>query len=187
MIIRALPSLTYLNECFMVDATAPGGLRWKVRPRKHFATERGWLVTNSRFAEHPAGCLRASKRTGHTYIVRIDYETYFNHRIVYSICNNEDLSVDVQIDHRDGNRENNSPDNLRKVNQTQNLCNRGKTKANTSGHKCVFWCKIMSAWYGKVVVNKVSHRTEYSSNIKEIVEKVKTLRETLHKEFAHHG
>jgi hypothetical protein len=45
----------------------------------------------------------------------------------------------------------------------------------------------MSAWYGKVVVNKVSHRTEYSSNIKEIVEKVKTLRETLHKEFAHHG
>ena len=187
MKINKLPSLEYPNECFEVSSESPTGLLWKSRPAKHFATIQGFQTTNGTYAGKPAGCIKESNRTSPGFVVRINYRLYTVHRVVYSIFNNIELSADLQVDHIDGVRQNNHPHNLREATQTENLSNRGKTKANTSGHKCVFWCKIMSAWYGKVVVNKVAYRTDYSAVIDEVVVSVQKLREKVHGKFHNHG
>lgn len=48
-----------------------------------------------------------------------------------------DAPKDIGIDHRDGDSLNNRRQNLRPATQSQNGCNRGKQKNNTTGYKGV--------------------------------------------------
>ena len=56
-----------LNACFVLDPTLQGNLKWKTRPRDHFADEPHWSLFNTRFAGKPAG----SKNTRGDYRVRL--------------------------------------------------------------------------------------------------------------------
>lgn len=49
-------------------------------------------------------------------------------------------------DHRDGNTLNNQRENLRIATNSQNQCNRGPCKTNTSGYKGVTWNKRSNKW-----------------------------------------
>lgn len=59
-------------------------------------------------------------------------------------------------DHVNGNRLDNRKLKLRTANSSQNQFNRGKTSANTSGYKGVFWHRVTKKWraqigyYGKI-------------------------------------
>jgi len=72
--------------------------------------------------------------------VRIKYRNsnYLASRIIWTILHGS-LSVDVEIDHRDLNNQNNRPNNLRLATRTQNVVNRRGQKAAGNGLKGTYW------------------------------------------------
>ena len=62
----------------------------------------------------------------------------------------------MQIDHIDGNRENNVISNLRLVNNRENTMNRRKRNDNTSGITGVSWDKNAGKW--QAYINKDGRR-----------------------------
>jgi hypothetical protein len=56
----------------------------------------------------------------------------------------------LEVDHIDGNRLNNQKSNLRLANSSQNKCNRGARKDNTSGYKGVSWHKQRNKWTARI-------------------------------------
>lgn len=60
------------------------------------------------------------------------------------------LSGDVEIDHIDQDKQNNSYENLRKANRQQNGSNRSAPKNNSSGLKGVHYVKKTGKWEGYV-------------------------------------
>lgn len=61
--------------------------------------------------------------------------------------------VGYQTDHKDGNGLNNQKYNLRYATVNQNQYNRGKTKANTSGFKGVFYAYASGNWRSQIKVD----------------------------------
>ena len=59
----------------------------------------------------------------------------------------------VEVDHRNGNGLDNVRANLRKSTRSQNGCNRGPTKNNTSGYKGVYFDKGRKKWFGSITLN----------------------------------
>lgn len=64
--------------------------------------------------------------------VTIRHKAYMVHRIVWIILHGE-IPDGKLVDHVDGNRENNRPNNLRLVDDSGNSRNRAKRSDNTSG------------------------------------------------------
>jgi hypothetical protein len=57
------PPVHLVREAFDLDPDAPSGLRWRQRPREHFATDQSWRFWLRRYSGRPvAGC--ASGRGG---------------------------------------------------------------------------------------------------------------------------
>ncbi len=188
MKLKKLPNLGRLHECFLLDESSPSGLLWKIRPKEHFPTSKGWNIFNAKYAGKPAGSIRTDARRGKSYwLVGIVGIIYYAHRIVFSLQNNVELSVDIQVDHEDGNSLNNLPNNLRLATHSENRQNTKTQKNNTSGVKGVNWSNIHNAWLGRVGHNGKRYCLG-TSPCKETMEKiVREFREKLHKEFTNHG
>lgn len=56
--MMALPDVAYLRECFDLDCSS-GLLTWKVRPREHFRTARGWRTFNAQMAGRREASVKA--------------------------------------------------------------------------------------------------------------------------------
>ena len=118
---RDMPSLEYLNICFILDPESPSGLRWKERPQSHFKSETGWKCHKTKCANKIAGTL--AKQTNR-WIVGLDGVNIHVHRIIYMMHYNlNDLPKDLMLDHIDRNPQNNQIDNLRLVTPFQNTAN----------------------------------------------------------------
>lgn len=189
MKIKPLPPLEYLRECFELSDTSPSGLVWKVRPREHFASSRGHNSFNARLGGRPAGSIsHAPSQPNKPYWrVKLLDGLALAHRVVYSIDKNVELSTDVEIDHRDSDGLNNKTFNLRSANRTLNNHNQVTRKDNTSGIKGLNYHKQNGTWYGVVHFNGRRYSTGYSPSKEIIIELVRELRESLHKEFTNHG
>lgn len=129
----------YLHECFILRPD--GRLIWRTRPRSHFSSERGWKMWNSRWAATIAGW-----RNDYGYIeITVDYVTFKAHRIVFAMTTGAWPSD--QLDHRNGIRHDNRPDNLREaagaLQQQQNM---KFSKRNASGFRGVGWHKASQRW-----------------------------------------
>lgn len=57
---------------------------------------------------------------------------------------------ELEVDHIDGNRLNNQRSNLRLATSSQNKCNRGPRKDNTSGYKGVSWHSQKKKWTARI-------------------------------------
>lgn len=68
------------------------------------------------------------------------------HRIIFGATSGE------QIDHKNGNSLDNRRRNLRRCSTSQNSCNRGAPRTNTSGFKGVSWHKQLSMWRARIGV-----------------------------------
>lgn len=66
------------------------------------------------------------------------------HRVVYAMFHGD--SLDMEIDHIDGDRSNNKIENLRLANRSQNTINTRNNAINTTGVVGVYWHKRDGRW-----------------------------------------
>jgi hypothetical protein len=109
-----------LDKVLYYDETSFTFLRWKVNT--------GLTIK----AGTPAG------RIDHHGYARIRFEgkNYQAHRIVLVLNTKEDIPDGFVVDHIDGNKSNNSLNNLRIVSQSDNIRNKSHKKSNT-GFQCI--------------------------------------------------
>jgi hypothetical protein len=146
---KKLPPLEYLNECF--ELRDEGLLFWKVRPREHFLTAHGCSITNGKFANKEAGTIHPY---GYRIVVCRPYGNIKYHRIIYSMYHETALDVALQIDHINGNKLDNRPENLRLISQQENNRNASRFAHNTSGINGVHWFKRDCKWHAAITINK---------------------------------
>jgi hypothetical protein len=88
------------------------------------------------------------------------------------------------IDHRDKNRANNLPENLRKCTQAQNACNRPVQSNNKTGVKGLSFAKSSQTWRGDVYLEGEAAYFQ-SKNKQKVIAWIKNKRAQMHGEFAH--
>lgn len=99
-----------------------------------------WLSQwNWRALQHPSGKFRAGRAGPQQAAILM-------HRL---ICR---AARDEQVDHKNGDPLDNRRSNLRVCTKSENLCNRGAQKNNTSGFKGVTWHKLTSKWMAQISV-----------------------------------
>lgn len=158
---KPLPPAEYLREVF---EDAGSTVRWRVRSG---SATIGKLVTGV---------------TNGYHTVSIAGRKMLVHRILYKMRTG--IEPDC-IDHIDGNRKNNSQENLRPASIAQNGQNRPKQRNSTSGFKGVHKSPRSNNWVVRVVVGKKCHRGGVFSDINEASRAAQALRRRLHTEFAH--
>ena len=111
-----------------VTVSQEGRLFWKHRPRDMFRDDRSFCTWNARFAEREAFTTRHSEG----YLVGTLFgEQMYAHRIVAEIVFGS--VEDAEIDHINGNRSDNRPENLRVVNRQENRLNCRTPVTNSTG------------------------------------------------------
>ncbi len=118
MVMALLPkhSPERLHDFFTLDH-ATGELRWKVRPVDHFRSAASCHRWNLRFSGK-----RAGSRCGQGYIrVGVDSFDYAAHRVVFAMTHGHWPLQ--EIDHRNRQRADNRPKNLRDVSHKINMQN----------------------------------------------------------------
>lgn len=91
--------------------------------------------------------------------VSIDGFKEKGHRVVFAMVHGRWPTGD--IDHINGIRSDNRPENLREVTESQNLHNTGGRKNNKSGYKGVSWYSGQQKWVAEIMVSRVRHRLGY--------------------------
>lgn len=82
--------------------------------------------------------------SGYKYI-KIDGKNFRYHRVIW-VWHYGDIANDLQIDHRNGIRDDNKIENIRVVKQHENQQNRKLNKNNTSGSTGVRWKERLKKW-----------------------------------------
>ena len=105
------------------------------------------------------------------------------HRVVYELTHGHCPQF---IDHIDGNKRNNHPDNLRAATKAANQWNHSRRADNTTGVKGLSYSHSQGLWRGQVIKNGKAYRK--SSKDRAVVEAwLIATRAELHKEYANHG
>ena len=91
------------------------------------------------------------------------------------------------IDHIDGNKSNNTIENLRAATPLENTLNSKKPITNRSGVKGVCWHKTKNKWIASCSLGRKIYHVGYFDDIQEAAQTLHKFRETLHGSFANHG
>jgi hypothetical protein len=143
-----------------------------------------WRVAVSRKVR--VGAIAGGKSGDGQYIhIRLDGRIYRAHRLAWLYMTGEFPAT--LIDHDDGNGCNNRWTNLRLATSTENGCNRGKTRANTSGFKGVFRCLRTGKWYAQIRYRGRAKRLGTYETTSEAHEVYCLWADLLHKDFANYG
>lgn len=173
--MKALPSQSKLKQ--LLDySPLTGELVWKARCKSMFPSERTANTWNSRYAGKPA--FTATDAKGYK-VGAIDDKLYRASRIIFKWWHGVDA---LQVDHEDGDRENNRIKNLRDVTSRQNQLNMKKPSNNTSGVMGVCWNKEKCAWDARIKVQGKTIFLGRSTSIQEAT----TLRKQAEKKYGFH-
>lgn len=138
--------LIELKDLLYIDSSIPNGLRWKM--------PRGTVKPHQ-----AVGCLKNS--SGY-YSAKIKGKDYSNHRLIYSLYYNLELSdLPKCIDHADRNKQNNAPENLRPATKQQNGGNSNKRSKTSSRYKGVSWISRDNKWQTKIQYNGKNNHIGY--------------------------
>jgi len=138
-------SSEYLRQILNYDH-GNGEIRWRVRPREHFTTNRACSTWNARFAGKIAGALFIGYRR-----ITIDYKPYLAHRLAWLYMTGDWPSGD--LDHVNLDKSSNSFTNLRLATRSQNMANTKVQSNNTSGVKGVCLDKHRNKWLVQIKHN----------------------------------
>lgn len=90
--------------------------------------------------------------------VKMNGKKFSVHRIMYQMYNNlEELPIHMLIEHRDGNKLNNSKENLQLVSVVDTNHDNDKSSSNTSGYIGVSWEEKAKSWRVSIRVEGVKH------------------------------
>lgn len=118
--------------------------------------------------------------------IAIDGKAYLSHRIIWLWHGNE-LPDGYEIDHIDGNRENNRIENLRISTHVQNTQNAARRKDNSSGVKGVSWHKDHRKWQAYISINRKREYLGLYDDLSLAAKVVTEARNKLHGSFAKHA
>jgi hypothetical protein len=128
--------------------------------REHLAVVGDGLVWIKKTGRKVVPGRRVATSRTHKYdSVRFRGKRLYVHRIVFALTTGAWPAHDV--DHIDGNKKNNHPDNLRPATRSQNCGYKADSGRNTSGRMGVGWARHAQAWYAKIVVRGVTHHLGY--------------------------
>lgn len=116
--------LNTLRTYVRLEATT-GKLFWNTRP----GVGRAVNVFNAQFAGKEAGY---THHKGYR-VLEINSRQFLIHRVVYTLTNGR--WPEDEVDHINGIRDDNRPENLREATKSQNQANRGVQKNNLAGIK----------------------------------------------------
>ena len=138
-------SVDTLRQLLRLDP-ATGRLYWRKR-------EVGFFIdTMNRTAEHSCANWNA-KHAGNEALTADSHGyrhgqilgmRYSAHVVVFALANGH-WPVEI-VDHRDGDKSNNRPDNLREATAAQNMRNRGGNRKSTSKYCGVSWDAVNRKW-----------------------------------------
>jgi hypothetical protein len=174
--IKLLPPVDFLRTC--LDYTPETGeLRWKQRPREHFANTQMW----KRWNIHRAGTLAGTQTTKYR---RINfYSGYrflcFAHRVIWKWMTGEDPPSD--IDHKDRNPLNNRWENLRLATRVQAVWNR-ELPRKINPHRGVFPMKE-GKWRVRIRINGIQHNLGSFSSVEEAAAAYEAAAREIHGDF----
>lgn len=114
-------------------------------------------------------------------VVNIDRKPAKAHHIVFALTHGR--WPEGQIDHINGNRDDNRPCNLREATPSQNAMNRGLQPNNKSGHKGIFWNAAAQRWVVTVTTCGKPTANRFRTLDEAISARAKMVRER-HREFA---
>ena len=171
--MKKLPDMKYLMECFYLSN---GELYWKLRPKDHFPTERGWATFNGKNAGKKAG---STGTTGHV-VITLDRKKLMVSRIIFKLFYGTEAQ-DLYIVHRDGDRLNNHPNNLvLEGRDTAVVCH--KNPKRTRG---VTWHATSHKWCARVGDAKNPKWVAYFDDIDMACEMAANMRQKFYGN--HHG
>lgn len=147
MAAKPLPDIAYLRECFTYDPET-GVLRWRGRPREHFADLRSYVVCNIRDAGQVAGSSSDPQEHLRVCVGGVSFKIS---RIIWKFMTGSDPVV--QIDHINGDYWDNRWANLREATHAQNTQNCGLRIDNISGQKGVHFAKRSHKWIAYINVS----------------------------------
>ena len=114
--------------------------------------------------------------------IQIDGRKFRVHRINYAIDRGEWLFGEV--DHRDENKTNNRPNNLREASHAENKRNVSKLKHNTSGISGIHWREDKKKWSAQITINGRQKYLGYFTDKAAAALAVDLARIEHHKQFA---
>ena len=115
-----------------------GIFRWAAREDR----DKAW---NSRCSGKEAGCIR---NTDGYRVIKIDGVQYLAHRLAFLYMTGS--WPKDQVDHINGDRNDNRWCNLRGCTLVQNLWNSKGRKLNKSGYRGVYWHSQAKRWYAAI-------------------------------------
>lgn len=149
---RDLPTPEELRQLLRYEPET-GKLFWLERPASFFKTgrddytpDRSAKSWNKRYAGKEALTAR-HPHTGHM-TGRLLSRVAFSHRVAWAL--HVGRWPDGEVDHIDGNPENNRASNPREVSRTENARNRARQHDNTSGTSGVSWHARIGAWQVRI-------------------------------------
>lgn len=144
--MRTVP-IELLDE-LLICRPEEGELVWRVRTFEHFSEAHVWKTWNIRYA----GTLALNAIDGLGYKSgTIKGVRLKAHRVIWSMTHRQWPSDD--IDHINGNRQDNRIDNLRCVTRHENTKNRAVQKNSTSLVPGVTWLTRNKKWRARITVS----------------------------------
>jgi hypothetical protein len=140
-----------------------------------------WLVNKGgKRSGNIAGCLRPDGYRA----IKFDGKHYLAHRLAWFYV--YESMPKKELDHIDGNRDNNKINNLREATSSQNKQNTKMSKQSKSGLKGAHYHKISKKWLSRIKVNKKTIHLGYFDTKEEAHEAYKSAANDMFKEFANY-
>lgn len=118
--------------------------------KQSFYQENGVLYWNKKSGSKVKKHMRAGTLNKGYLRVLFSGNRFYNHQIIFFL---ENGYITKNIDHKDRDKLNNKPNNLRESTPTQNCANRGKRSNNTSGFKGVSLHKLTNKFQAEIEVS----------------------------------
>lgn len=134
----------YFSENVYYDESSPTFLRWNTKCRKH-----------------DIGDVAGHKNKNGYVSFRLGDRTYLAHRVIWCLCNNENIPKGMVVDHIDGNRSNNNINNLRVVTPSQN----SSSRKNILEHSGISWDEKINSWILFCTINGNQINFSFSPHI----------------------
>lgn len=141
------PSQTDVKKLFSYDDIA-AALRWNIRDVSSGVSKRNLKSWNIKHAGKLAG---HQDNQGYAKIC-LNKQVYSAHRLIW-ILHFGEIPEGLEIDHIDGNRSNNRPENLRLVTHSENCKNSRKLRPTGELKSGVHWHASRQKWRARVGYN----------------------------------